>query len=999
MTDALRKIKRYEQLLEENRCLKETPIEGIRVADADYKTTNCPPPESAFRDMAPGESWGSGNDSHAWFRFSISDVGQNTYLKIKTDKEGWDASNPQFLVYCNGKIRQGADTNHTEIRLEEGISTDIWLYGYTGPAIPSAKLYVSTVVIDPVVDALYYDILYPMQMLDYLDAESGEYAEILQFLYAAVSELDFHDADTLTASAQRARDDLAKSFYGEYCHRQNASVVCIGHTHIDCAWLWTLRQTREKVQRSFATVLELMKRYPEYRFMSSQPLLYQNLKEEAPELYEEVKARVKDGRWEPEGAMWVEADCNLSSGESLVRQVLYGKQFFQKEFGVDSRILWLPDVFGYSAALPQILKKSGVDWFVTSKISWNDTNQMPYDTFLWRGIDGTGIHTYFLTAQDDNGKPSTNFTTYVGHTNAQMVSGTYKRYRQKNLNHEALLTFGFGDGGGGPTAEHLELLRRSAHGIPGSPNTEIAFAGSFLKRLEDQIAGNPQLPIWQGELYLEYHRGTYTSQANNKKNNRKSEFLYQNAELLATLRQALFGTPFPQADLHKGWEMILTNQFHDIIPGSSIREVYEQCDKDYAKVFSIAKKVVADAREEIAAAVCATDGYVVFNPHSFRTEGIVTVDGKTVITPPIAPKGYSVVNRFQSDNHIRVDGHIVETDRYRVTFDDCWQIVSLYDKANEREVLKPGCVGNELRIYADYPDCYDAWEWQVYSRDSYRTVTAVTSATVLEDGVRKGIQIVRTFGKSTIAQTVWFYDSLGKIDFETTVDWQERHEMLKAAFPVDVQTDKATFEIQFGNIERPTHFNTTWDQAKFETCAQKYADLSDGGYGVSILNDCKYGHDIHDGVIQLSLLRAPTYPDPEADHGIHMFTYSLCPHAGTLRESDTVKMAYYLNQPMTAISATGEKTVIPKEYAAVECDCPNIVCETVKAAEDGSGTILRFYECANKRTPARVTIGLPAKKVFLCDLMENVLEEIPVSNGLFRHTFANFEILTIRVEG
>ena len=999
MTDALRKIKRYEQLLEENRCLKETPIEGIRVADADYKTTNCPPPESAFRDMAPGESWGSGNDSHAWFRFSISDVGQNTYLKIKTDKEGWDASNPQFLVYCNGKIRQGADTNHTEIRLEEGISTDIWLYGYTGPAIPSAKLYVSTVVIDPVVDALYYDILYPMQMLDYLDAESGEYAEILQFLYTAVSKLDFYDADTLTASAQRARDDLAKSFYGEYCHRQNATVVCIGHTHIDCAWLWTLRQTREKVQRSFATVLELMKRYPEYRFMSSQALLYQDLKEEAPELYEEVKQRVKEGRWEPEGAMWVEADCNLSSGESLVRQILYGKRFFQKEFGVESKVLWLPDVFGYSAALPQILKKSGVDWFVTSKISWNDTNAMPYDTFRWEGIDGTGVNTYFLTAQDDNGRPSTNFTTYVGHTNAQMVSGTYKRFHQKNLSREALLTFGYGDGGGGPTAGHLELIRRGAHGIPGSPNTKIEFAGEFLKRLGERINGNPALPVWQGELYLEYHRGTYTTQANNKKNNRRAELLYQKAEWLSSICHALLGTPFPQTELHQGWETILTNQFHDIIPGSSIREVYEQCDRDYAAVFSIGNQIVSDDEKRIAASVRASDGYVVFNPHGFRTFGMVVIDGKTMLTPPIAPKGYSVFKTFVAENHIQIDGRTVETDRYRVLFDECWQLASLYDKACEREVLKSGCVGNELRIYADYPDCYDAWEWQIYSRDSYRSVTDVTSVDVIEDGARRGIRIVRNFGKTNLSQTIWFYDSIGKIDFETTVDWQERHAMLKAVFPVDVQTDRATFEIQFGNIERPTHFNTKWDQAKFETCAQKYADLSDGGYGVSILNDCKYGHDIHGGVMQLSLLRAPTYPDPEADRGVHSFTYSICPHNGTLRESDTVMLAYYLNQPMTAVPATGTETLIPPEYAAVECDCANIICETMKPAEDGNGVVMRFYECANKRTPARVTIGLPAKKVFLCDLMENVLEEIPVSNGLFRHTFANFEILTIRVEG
>lgn len=997
MTETLRKIKRYEKLLEENRYVKETPIEKLRVADAGYKTSNYPPPECDFRDMEQGAEWGSGNDSHAWFVFTVSDVGKDTYLKIKTDKECGDSTNPQFLVYCNGEIRQGADVNHTEVRLEEGVTTEVWLYGYTGPQVSSARLFVSTVVRNPVIYALYYDILYPLQMLEYLNPESGEYAEIVQYLYVAVSMLNLIDADGLTASAKDAHDYMERAFYRDYCRKQNATVLCIGHTHIDCAWLWTLRQTREKVQRSFATVLELMKRYPEYRFMSSQPLLYQNLKEEAPDLYEAVRKRVREGRWEPEGAMWVEADCNLTSGESLVRQVLYGKRFFLEEFGVNSHVLWLPDVFGYSAALPQILRKSGVDWFVTSKISWNDTNRMPYDTFLWKGIDGTAIHTYFLTAQNDDGQPSKARTTYVGQTNAQMLSGTYRRYQQKSLSREVLLTFGFGDGGGGPTVEHLELIRRAAHGVPGSPNAEIGFVGAYLDRLKQKIDGNSQLPVWQGELYLEFHRGTYTAQANNKKNNRRGELLYQNAELLATLNYALLGTEFPQDDLQRGWKILLTNQFHDIIPGSSIREVYEQSDIDYAETFSIGNRIVSEARERIAAAVDNASGYVVFNPHSFRTAGLVQINGKTAITPPTAPKGYTVTTQFRMSNHIRITGRTVETDRYTVTFDTAWQICSLYDKANDREVIKPGCTGNELRIYADYPDRYDAWEWQGYSRDSYRTVTAVASADMVEDGVRKGIRIVRPFGNSMIAQTVWFYDDFGKIDFETTVNWHERHKMLKVAFPVDVQSDKATFEIQFGTIERPTHFNTEWDHAKFETCAQKYADLSDGGYGVSILNDCKYGHDIHDGVIQLSLLRAPTNPDSEADQGLHTFTYAISPHSGTLCESDTVKLAYYLNQPMIAIPATGTKNVIPVDYSAVECDCSNIICETVKEAEDGNGIILRFYECANKRTKGIIRIGFCAKKVFLCDLMENALEELSLENGSFCYTFGNFEIATVRL--
>lgn len=998
MTDALRKVKQYEKHLEENRYRKEIPVENVLVANADYKTSNEPPKAEQFRPLNGDGTWGTGKDSHAWFHFTLSAAGENTFLRVRTDKEGWDAGNPQFIVYLNGKIRQGADTNHTEILLDAGKETDVYLYGYTGPAIEQAKLFLSVVELNPAVNELYYDILYPLQMLNYLNPESGEYAEILQYLYTAVSKLDWITQDGLTASAKVAHDYLNTEFYNGYCKKQNATVVCIGHTHIDCAWLWTLRQTKEKVQRSFATVLELMKRYPEYKFMSSQPLLYENLKEGAPELYEEVKARVKEGRWEPEGAMWVEPDCNLPSGESLVRQILFGKGFFKQEFGVDNRVLWLPDVFGYSAALPQILKKSGVDWFVTSKISWNDTNQMPCDTFLWKGIDGTGINSYFLTAQRDNGGHTVKHTTYVGKTDAQMISGTYKRYRQKNLNNEVLLTFGFGDGGGGPTAEHLELLRRSEKGVPGSPDTKIGFAGDFLRRLEKKIENNPQLPTWQGELYLEFHRGTYTTQAKNKRNNRKGEFLLQNAELYSVIDKRLHKTAYPVDALHKGWKTLLTNQFHDIIPGSSIREVYEQCDKDYAEVFASGNGILNDVFARIASSVAEKEGYVAFNPNGFASDFPMQADGKTVLPKKaVACKGYSVVNEFETENHIRIQGKKVTTDRFEITFDANWQICSLYDRLADREVIRKGAVGNELRIYADRPDDYDAWEWQIYSRDEYRVLTDVSTVKTVEDGVRKGIQVTRKFQKSTLVQTIWFYDSLEKIDFETKVDWHETHLMLKTAFPVDVNSDFATYEIQFGNTRRPTHFNTEWDMAKFEVCGHKYADLSDGGYGVSLLNDCKYGYDIHDGVMQLSLLRSPTYPDPKADQGEMLCTYSLVPHIGDFASSRTVELAYDLNQPIRVVRATGKTTSVPVTYSVVKADQPNVLCDTVKEAEDGNGTVLRFYECKNKRQNATFTLGIPAKKVFLCDLMENEIEELPLNGNTISCPVKGFEILTVKV--
>ena len=1001
MKDQYRKVKQYLGMIRDHRWKNVTPISQIGVYPCEYKTDNTLPDRALFRPYHAGEVWGDGYDTHAWFRFTVPAVGENTFLHVQTEHRGWDANNPQFLAYFDGRIVQGLDTNHLEVLLEAGKELDVCLYGYVGNEHKQAQLFADTRVLNGDVDGLYYDLLFPFEALAFLPKEGDDYAQTLYHLWRAVSRLDLFDlnSEAFLASVRAARDYLADEFYGKYCNQQKTTTVCIGHTHIDCAWKWTLKQTREKVQRSFSTVLELMRRYPEYKFMSSQAFLYQNLKEEAPDLYEEVKARIREGRWECEGAMWVEADCNLSSGESLVRQVLYGKTFFKNEFGVDNRVLWLPDVFGYSAALPQILRKCGVDWFVTSKISWNDVDRMPHDTFSWKGIDGSEINTHFITAQDDKGGATDRYTTYVCNTHAPMVSGTYKRYAQKQLNNEAIMTFGFGDGGGGPTSEHLELLRRSSHGIPGLPDTKIDFAGDYLKRLEEKIAKAPDLlPSWRGELYLEFHRGTYTTMARNKRNNRKSEFLYQNAELYGAMAKELTGAKFRAKDLHRGWEMILTNQFHDIIPGSSIKEVYDQSDVDYAEIARLGNDALQESQKAIAAGIDKKHGYVFFNPNAHGGRVMAKVDGKTVYADGIAPKGYTAADHFVAENHVRIDGKVVETDLYRITFDDAWQMTSLYDKRQCREVLREGEVGNELRVYADYPDTYDAWEWQAYERESYKTLTELSSVELVEDGIRRGIRLVRPHMHSTVTQTIWFYDSEERIDFETVADWHDRHQMLKAAFPVQINADKATYEIQFGSVERPTHFNTSWDQAKFEVCAHKYADLSEGGYGVALINDCKYGHDIHDGVIQLSLLRSPTNPNPEADQGLIPFTYALCPHDSDLRNSTVIRDAYALNNPVTVLPATGECDTLPTSLSAVEVDRANVICETVKPAEDENGTVIRAYEAQNARTATTLKLGVPVSHVWACDMLENRLYEIPVKDGSFSYVFKPFEIATFLVE-
>ncbi len=999
----LRKVKKYFSILERTLTYNHRPIDKIYACACDYKTDNVIPADDAFVQFENGAGWGNGYTAHSWFKLDVAipeDMkGDRVRLCFGTEGRDWNGDNPELLAYVNGKMIQGLDINHRYIDIDHYGDCEVVIYACTGWKKYSAEFYAELCNVRSDAEQLYYDIKVPLGMLDFLNENSREYAKILCYLYNAVSLFDVLEigSDAYFNSLKNAREYLQTEFYGNFCHEQDTTVAAIGHTHIDCAWLWTLKQTKEKVQRSFSTVLELMRQYPEYKFMSSQALLYKFLKEEAPEVYEKVKEMVKEGRWEVEGSMWVEADCNLSSGESLVRQILYGKKFFRNEFGVENRILWLPDVFGYSAALPQILKKSGVDWFVTSKISWNDTNQMPYDTFKWYGIDGTAINTYFLTAQNQDRNPPKRYTTYVGQTDPQMIAGTYNRYSQKELSDEALLTFGYGDGGGGATAEHLEMARREAMGIPGLPNLKHDFAGNFLSRLEKNIENNRLLPSWRGELYLEYHRGTYTSIAKNKRNNRKAEFLYLDAELNSTLANELLGCEFPKKTLLDGWEKILTNQFHDIIPGSSIRQVYEQSDIDYKEVFENGNAVNDIAKQSIAANIDSTSGFVVFNPNSYQTDGSVVIDGKTVWVKNIPSKGYGTVTEYKDNCEVLINGKTVETKLLRVEFDDNWIITSIFDKENCREVLKNGLKGNELRVYADHPDSYDAWEWQEYSKDSYTVLEDYESAEVVTDGIRKGIKIIRRFRNSVIEQTVWFSDETALIDFDTVVSWQEHHIMLKAAFPVDINADKATYEIQFGSTERPMHYNTSWDRAKFEVCAQKYADVSDGGYGVSLINDCKYGHDIHDGVMMLSLLRCATWPYPEADIGEHKFKYALYPHCGTLTQSDTVKQAYYYNNPMTAIKACGSKTMIRNRFSAVKLDRENIVAETVKVSEDSNDIIIRLYESQNRKCSAEILTDFDFDEAYLCDMSENNIMKLNTENKKIKLDFGGFEIHTVKL--
>ena len=991
-------------------CVKSYPVENIEYMPCGYKQGSTLPKTEDFTPFTRDMTWGYERDSHAWFHFKVdapSEVGTGLFkLNIGTGEGGWDAVNPQFIAYVDGKIKQGLDTNHTYIMLEGKKSYDIMLYAYSGMefARHPLKLLVSVEIENEDVKKLYYDIRVPFDIIEFIEENSYTYHNIIAILEKACSHLNLLKvpSEEFYSSVKTASSVLDKEFYKKFCKEQDVKSLCVGHTHIDIAWLWTVEQTVEKAQRSFATVIELMKRYPEYKFMSSQAVLYKMVKQECPELYEEIKAMIKAGRWEVEGAMWVEADCNLSSGESLVRQVQYGKNFFRDEFGVESRVLWLPDVFGYAAALPQILKKSGVDWFVTSKISWNDMNTMPYDTFAWYGVDGTAINTHFLSAQKETkGRLPGRECLYIPGNDFSFVDGAYNRYQQKALSNEAIVTFGWGDGGGGPDENMLQEYRRTSCGVPGVAQAKMGTATEFLSNLEKKIKENPQLlPSWQGELYLEFHRGTYTSIAKNKKNNRNCEFLLLDAEALCVMLDKIKGAEFPKKELHEAWETMLVNQFHDIIPGSSIVEVYENSDREYEKIRALAAKLRERTMDYVAKNV-SKKGYAVFNPHSFKNSACVNIDGKSVYVENVPPKGYLVIDDISTKNTIVVKDRCVYNKFFNVKFDKNYRITSIYDKKNHREVIKKGEIANNLIALQDYPNSYPAWELQCSSNDKVYPITDVYDVQVIEDGSRTGISYKRRHLDSVISQTVWFYESTPKIDFETNVDWQQKNQLLKVSFPVDINSNRATYEIQFGTVERPTHKNTSWDQAKFEVCAHKYADISEGDYGVSLLNDCKYGHDIHNSDMRLTLIKASPNPDNNPEHindiGMHSFTYSIYPHKGTLSTADTIKLAYDLNLPMTAVKTSGGGS-LPSSYSLVSASSDNVVIETIKEAEYTSETVVRLYEAKNTRSSVTLNFGFNISEAYVANLSEQHERALKIKDNSVTFDVKPFEIVTIMVK-
>lgn len=999
-----------------------------------------PPLEGNWQEVKIGERW-QGRDQYAWIAIDteIPTEWKEKQIVGRFDfglTGGGHNSGFESLLFLNGSPYQGVDSNHQEVFFSAdlaGKKLDLKFHLWSGlegggkPREMEHKFEKAELAwLDETADDLYFTGKVVLETINILLENEPVRAELLQLInksfnlidWARPGSEDFYH--TIYQAQQKLRSSLDKMD-----KHTPIKVNCIGHTHIDVAWLWRLKHTREKCARSFSTVLRLMEKYPDYIFLQSQPQLYDYIKNDYPDIYEKIKEKIKEGRWEADGSMWVEADCNITSGESLVRQILLGKRFFKEEFGVENKFLWLPDVFGYSWALPQILKKSGIDTFMTTKISWNQYNRMPHDTFMWKGIDGTEILTHFISTPTKNQSEDSWFYTYNGHITPDTVTGIWKQYQDKGINQELLLSYGYGDGGGGVNREMLENRARVDE-IPGLPEVKTGRAGEYFDRLHRQLEKTDEyIHTWNGELYLEYHRGTYTSQAYNKRMNRKLELLYRETEWVNVLRAIKENkwASYPQQNLNDGWKIILRNQFHDIIPGSSIREVYQDSREEYAEAEKIANKNWQNAGTALLRSEQSNEKvYTLFNSVNWVRDDIISIPAGDATTgnwydnhqnklasqrtdsewqiqlEEIPATGFTYIifreeEVNQEINAFDIKNSIISTPYYQIEWNESGQLTNIFDLENKRQVLAEGVRGNVLQVFEDKPMNHDAWDIDIYYQEKMREVRDLKSVKIIEKGpLRCVIRFNWEYMDSTINQDMTLYSKNRRIDFKTHVDWHEQHQLLKVAFPVSIHAAEATYDIQFGNVKRPTHWNTSWDYARFETVGHQWVDLSERGYGVSLLNDCKYGHDIKDNVIRLSLIKSATSPDIKADQGEHIFTYSLYPHSGDWCQGKTVQAAWELNNPMLYIEGRPDID----ELSLFTVDANNILIDSIKKAEDEDKVILRIHEYGGGRESVSISSDLAILSWQECDLMEEVITDL--NTGEFKFDIKPYEIKSFIVE-
>ncbi|WP_432176549.1 alpha-mannosidase [Streptomyces sp. Tue6028] len=882
---------------------------------------------------------------------------RNRHLTVGAPARGGEAVHLLLEAAANPAVLHGFEPTHLGDVLTAG----------DGPVYRFAAA--DLAVLDPDVWRLVLDIEVLSELMHELDAGRPRRHEILRALEDMLDVLDLHDVPGTAPAARAALTEVLSRPASASAHRISAT----GHAHIDSAWLWPLRETVRKASRTFANVTVLAGDYPELVFACSQAQQYAWVKEHQPHIWERIKKAVEEGNWAPVGSMWVESDANMPGGEALARQIVHGKRFFREELGVETEEIWLPDSFGYTAAFPQLAKLAGVRWFLTQKLSWNQSNRMPHHTFWWEGIDGTRVFTHFPPVD-----------TYNSQFHGRELAHAERNFAEKGRATRSLVPFGWGDGGGGPTREMLEKARR-LRSLEGSPRVEIERPSAFFAAAEEEYGAHA--PVWSGELYLELHRATYTTQAKTKQGNRRSEHALREAELwcaTAAVREPSYAYPYDALD--RLWKTVLLHQFHDILPGSSIAWVHREARETYARVLTEVDELTAGAVRALGSGAPAALNASPYERTEVVGDALVTVPGLgSAAVPDTADSANARVRAERSDDSI-----VLENEWLRVRIDRDGLLTSVRDLARGREVL---CgPGNLLQLHPDHPNAWDAWDIDRHYRRTRADLTDAESVELVESGpLRAVVRVTRAFGSSRIVQDIRLTAAARRLDVVTEVDWRESEKVLKAAFPLDVHAERSAAEIQFGHVHRPTHANTGWDAARFEICAHRWLRVAEDGYGVAVLNDSTYGHDVtrcahEDGLgttVRLTLLRAPHSPDPETDLGTHRFTYALLPGAEV---GDAVAEGLALNLPLRV---AGTPALAP----LVSVDDPAVTVESVKLAEDRSGdVVVRLYESRGGRARCELTAGFPVARTEVTDLLERPLHE---TTGPF--TLRPFQILTLRL--
>jgi len=1038
------RIQQYLVFLERN--MYETLSElGVECFETEKHFRS--PPEAIQWKAAPlpfayGKEWTS-----YWFRMGFElpqqASGRQIFLRAKPHADS--------LVFIDGKAAGAINPYHEEIRLaqkgEAGRRYTVHLESYAGhkypgmhplqgesviltlgvhiPDYPNVFESASIIAKREAVYGLYYDVSVLFDLASTLGEDSLRKNRILRGLFEALKGISLESrGEKLEAEAAAAAIAVAPLLAAR--NGDSAPTVdLIGHAHIDHAWLWPIVETERKAARTFANMARYASEFPEFVFIQSQPAQLELVERDYPDVFASVKAAYAAGQWEPNGGMWVEADCNIPGGESFVRQFLVGKAASRRMLGYEGDTLWLPDVFGYSAALPQILSGCEIRYFVTSKINWNDTTRFPYDTFLWRGIDGTAVGTHFITSRMGG---------YNGEVSPTRLADAWHHVQHKEIQESVISSIGEGDGGGGTKRSDLERARRLAN-LEGAPKAKWRKVSESLAEI---FAHAEDLPTWRGELYLELHRGTYTTQSLMKRNNRKAEFAMRDCEILKTIACSSFNggySSYPREELLSSWKTILTNQFHDIIPGSSINRVYRDAEASYAQLFPSLARLSSEAMRDIAgdraSPASGSSSYcAVFNTLSWERKALVVLpdestaaraiggsDGSSAPTqrlngldgkerlfalasaPSIGLASYSLQPKTSSPEaaaFVYADGRLT-TPFYEAAFDASMRIASLVDRSNGRQFVGEGALLNALQSAEDVPVLWDAWDidadWKRGIVDETRLLSSdVASIGPLFIAIRSRYRIGE---KSELVQDMVFHSFDRRIDFVTEVDWAESHRVLKAAFGSSIETQQVRCEIQFGNVVRPTHENLPQDRARFEICAHKWICLEEPDVGLALLNDCKYGHDVSGSLMRISLLRSPKAPDPSADMGKHSFTYSLLPFDGPFSNSEVVRQAYDLNSPLLAIG-TGGNAAATRSFFSL--DEERVCIESIKLAEASGKIALRLYETTGAPRKARLTACSRIKGAWSANMLERDERALAHGEREVALDFRPFEIKTVLLD-